>query len=107
MISQKLCGDAISPQPAPAPVLGKLLAAALGNYLKLKNDLLSRERQKPKMEVIMHKSSEFDDAVAQESAAGRHAPQRSESPRYLAPCMSLNMSSAVRAVCFGQLATLA
>ena len=35
----------------------------------------------------MHKSAEFDDAVAQESAAGRHAPQRSESPRYLAPRM--------------------
>lgn len=31
----------------------------------------------------MHKSPDFDDAVAQESAAGRHAPQRSESPRYL------------------------
>ena len=47
---------------------------------------LSRERQKPKMEVVMHKSPEFDDAVAQESAAGRQASQRSKPPRYLAPC---------------------
>ena len=46
-------------------------------------NLLYRERQKPKMEVIMHKSAEFDEAVAQESAAGRHSSQANEPTRYL------------------------
>ena len=46
-------------------------------------NLLYRERQKPKMEVIMHKSADFDEAVAQESAVGRHSSQASEPTRYL------------------------
>ena len=44
----------------------------------------------------MHKSPEFDDAVAQESAAGRHASQRSEeSPRYLAPGVGFQIAREV------------
>ena len=55
--------------------------------------LPARERQKPKMEVIMHKSADFDEAVAQESAAGRHQ-QRSDAPRWFPwPSSSLEKSA--------------
>ena len=57
--------------------------------------LPARERQKPKMEVIMHKSEEFDEAVAEESAAGRHQ-QRSEAARSSPqPVLSLDESSSM------------
>ena len=55
--------------------------------------LPARERQKPKMEVIMHKSADFDEAVAQESAAGGHQ-QRSDAPRWFPwPSSSLEKSA--------------
>ena len=55
--------------------------------------LPARERQKPKMEVIMHKSADFDEAVAQESATGRHQ-QRSDATRcFPQPLASLDESA--------------
>ena len=72
-------------------MLGRLLTPGPDIKLRLMDGFLSRDRQKPKMEVVMHKSPEFDDAVAQESAAGKHASQCSEeSPRCVAPGVGIS-----------------